>query len=65
MEGNSGGYLPSREASEHGARVQFSPGTNAKTPFFQVLTPVFGKSARVWLQCLELNDTWLLVVLSV
>ena len=33
--------------------------------FFQVLTPVFGKSARVWLQCLELNDTWLLVALSV
>ena len=34
--------------------------------FFQVLTPVFGKkSARVWLQCLELNGTWLLVVLSV
>lgn len=38
---------------EHGAQVRFSLATNVNAPFFRVLTPKFGNSARALVQGLD------------
>lgn len=43
----------SRLVREHGAQVRFSLATNVNAPFFRVLTPEFGNSARALVQGLD------------